>query len=156
MILIALGSNLSGLWGTPREMIMKALAELARENIHVLRVSTLIETAPFGVTDQPHFVNAVASVDTHHASEEVMVILHRIEERAGRKRTLRWGPRTLDLDLIDYNRVITPPDATLHLPHPGIAERDFVLRPIAEIAPDWRHPVTQATASDMLQALKGR
>jgi 2-amino-4-hydroxy-6-hydroxymethyldihydropteridine diphosphokinase len=154
MILIALGSNLSGKWGTPREMIERALIELARENIHVLRASTLIETAPFGVADQPHFVNGVASVETVHGPEDVMAILHRIEERAGRIRTTRWGPRTLDLDLIDYNGVITSPESSLTLPHPGIAERDFVLQPIAEIAPDWQHPVTRATAHAMLSALK--
>jgi 2-amino-4-hydroxy-6-hydroxymethyldihydropteridine diphosphokinase len=156
MIIIALGSNLSGPWGAPRDMVQGALNELAQHGIQILRESTLIETDPFGVTDQPAFVNAAALIETDHSAGDLMKIMHDVEARAGRKRVVRWGPRTLDLDLIDYRGVVSPFDQPLKLPHPGIAERDFVLLPISEIAPEWKHPVTRLTASDMLRVLKSR
>lgn len=151
MILIALGSNIAGPWGSPREAVLRALVDLETHNIHVLKLSTLIETSPFGVIDQPNFVNAVAEIKTKHAPERLMQILHEIENRAGRKRTKKWGPRTLDLDLLDYNGLII--NSELTLPHPGISERDFVLGPISEIAPDWTHPITGKTAALTLREL---
>lgn len=152
MILIGLGSNLEGPWGTPRQTLMRALEELSLHNIRIAKVSTLIETAPFGVLDQPYFVNAVAEIETDHKPEALMQILHAVENGAGRKRVTRWGPRTLDLDLLDYNGVIL--NTELKLPHPGITERDFVLAPIDEIAPHWTHPITGKTAALTLRELR--
>ncbi len=152
MILVALGSNSTGPWGTPREAVAEALRRLNAGGIRVKTASQLLVTAPFGVTDQPDFVNAVAEVESRLSPEALLKRLHIIERLAGRRRTLRWGPRTLDLDLIDYHGLIrrsTPPV----LPHPGIAERIFVLAPIAEIAPQWRHPETRLTAAAMLKRL---
>lgn len=152
MILVALGSNSTGPWGTPRETVAKALRRLDAGAIRLRVASQLLVTAPFGVTDQPDFVNAVAEIETLLAPEDLLATLHDIEREAGRERTLRWGPRTLDLDLIDYHGLVRselPPV----LPHPGIAERIFVLAPIAEIAPQWRHPQSHLTAAEMLQAL---
>jgi 2-amino-4-hydroxy-6-hydroxymethyldihydropteridine diphosphokinase len=153
MILVALGSNCNGPWGTPRDAVAEALRRLNGSGIRVRRASQLLVTAPFGVTDQPDFVNAVAEVESRLSPEALLKRLHIIERLAGRRRTLRWGPRTLDLDLIDYHGVIrrTPPPPVL--PHPGIAERIFVLAPIAEIAPQWRHPQTRLTAAAMLKKL---
>jgi 2-amino-4-hydroxy-6-hydroxymethyldihydropteridine diphosphokinase len=152
MILVALGSNSSGPWGTPRATVEQALRHLDGEGVRLVRASQLLVTAPFGVTDQPDFVNAVAEVATELPPEELLAKLHDIEREAGRERNLRWGPRTLDLDLIDYHGLLrsAPPPV---LPHPGIAERIFVLAPIAEIAPQWRHPVTKLTAATMLAQL---
>ncbi|PZF76249.1 2-amino-4-hydroxy-6-hydroxymethyldihydropteridine diphosphokinase [Aestuariivirga litoralis] len=152
MILVALGSNSAGPWGTPREAVAEALRHLDRGGISLVKASKLLVTAPFGVTDQPDFVNAVAELRTALSPEELLAQLHGIERQAGRERTLRWGPRTLDLDLIDYHGLIRS-DAPPLLPHPGIAERIFVLAPIAEIAPQWRHPVTELTAAEMLARL---
>jgi 2-amino-4-hydroxy-6-hydroxymethyldihydropteridine diphosphokinase len=152
MILIALGSNLEGPWGTPRQTLLRALEELSLHNIRVTKVSTLIETAPFGVLDQPNFVNAVAEIETGYQPEALMQILHAVENGAGRKRVTRWGPRTLDLDLLDYNGLIL--NTELKLPHPGITERDFVLGPIDEIAPHWTHPITGKTAALTLRELR--
>ncbi len=153
MILIALGSNQSGPWGTPREAVARAIERLNGRGIRLKRASTLLVSAPFGVTDQPPFVNAVAEVETGLSPEALLRRLHAIERMAGRRRSLRWGPRTLDLDLLDYDGLIRPEPARPVLPHPGIAERIFVLAPIAEIAPLWRHPVTRQTAEAMLQRL---
>jgi 2-amino-4-hydroxy-6-hydroxymethyldihydropteridine diphosphokinase len=158
MILIALGSNLSGPWGTPRQCLHRALDEMRHHNIKVVRVSTIIETAPFGVTNQPNFVNAAAIIDTALAPDTLMQALHMIERRAGRKRLKRWGPRTLDLDLLDYHGLQRKPRLTsikpLVLPHPGILQRDFVLGPLVEIAPHWKHPITHQSAVLTLRQLK--
>ncbi len=157
MILIALGSNISGPWGSPREAVLRALIELRQHNISITKVSTLIETAPFGVTNQPNFVNAVARIETVLPPEVLMQALHMVERRAGRKRLKRWGPRTLDLDILDYHGLVRKPRRTsikpLVLPHPGIAQRSFVLEPLREIAPHWKHPVTHATAALTLRQL---
>ena len=152
MILIALGSNRDGPWGSPRDTVTEALRRLNGRGVRLKRASSLMVTAPFGVTDQPDFVNAVAEVDSMLPPEALLRQLHVIERLAGRRRTLRWGPRTLDLDLIDHHGLIrrSPPPV---LPHPGIAERIFVLAPIAEIAPQWRHPETRQTAAAMLRKL---
>jgi 2-amino-4-hydroxy-6-hydroxymethyldihydropteridine diphosphokinase len=157
MILIALGSNLSGPWGTPRQTLQRALEEMKHHNITVEKVSTLIETSPFGVINQPNFVNAVTIVDTALPPEALMQALHMIEKRAGRKRLKRWGPRTLDLDLLDYHGLLRKPRRTsikpLILPHPGILQRSFVLAPVAEIASQWKHPVTRQSAALTLRQL---
>lgn len=157
MILIAFGSNLNGLWGTSKETVERALMELEAAGIEILRVSALIETAPYGNPNQPHFINAVAVVHTHKSPDALMRVLHLIERRAGRKRRCRWGPRTLDLDLIDYHGLIRRKTSIdikpLALPHPGVLLRRFVLDPIAEIAPRWRHAVTHQSAQDALKRI---
>jgi 2-amino-4-hydroxy-6-hydroxymethyldihydropteridine diphosphokinase len=157
MILIALGSNLSGPWGNPRETVLRAVEVMQSYNIRVLRLSTLIETAPFGVTNQPNFVNAVARIETAMSPNILLRALHHIERGAGRKRLKRWGPRTLDLDILDYNGMIRKQASLsvkpLTLPHPGLCLRSFVLEPLAEIAPRWKHPTTFQTAASMLRHL---
>jgi 2-amino-4-hydroxy-6-hydroxymethyldihydropteridine diphosphokinase len=153
MILIAIGSNRQGPWGSPEATVREALARLDGGGIRLKRASRLVVSAPFGVTGQPPFVNAVAEVETALPPGTLLERLHRIERMAGRRRTLRWGPRTLDLDLLDYHGRVSPPPARPVLPHPGIAERIFVLAPVAEIAPRWRHPVNRRTARDMLRRL---
>ena len=157
MILIALGSNQAGPWGTPTQTVQRAISELKTGPLKVESVSALIKTPAFGVTNQPDFVNAVAIIRTALSPQALMRRLHMTERSAGRKRTKRWGPRTLDLDLIDYhcrhikqNGLV---QKALILPHPGIVERLFVLQPISEIAPRWKHPVNHKTAAAMIQKL---
>jgi 2-amino-4-hydroxy-6-hydroxymethyldihydropteridine diphosphokinase len=152
MIILALGSNIAGPWGSPREAVERALLQLKIAPLRMIRSSSLIETAPFGNLDQPSFVNAVANIKTKLEPIALLSHLHTIEKAAGRERIEHWGPRTLDLDILDYNGlVINLP--TLTLPHPGIAERNFVLQPLNQIAPTWRHPLTQETAASMIQKL---
>lgn len=153
MILVALGSNQTGPWGNPHETVTRALAHLNAGGMRLRRASRLLVSAPFGRTDQPAFVNAVAEIATGLPPPALLARLHHIERLAGRRRNLRWGPRTLDLDLIDYHGRISPAPGRPILPHPGIAERIFVLAPIAEIAPRWRHPVSHLTAAAMLRRL---
>jgi len=158
MILVGLGSNIAGPWGMPQETVLRALQELNVAPLHLEKSSKLIVTKPFGKTDQPDFVNAVAIISTKLKPEPLLQKLHAIEQAAGRQRRERWGPRSLDLDILVYQNLITDNvDSTLgslQLPHPGIAERRFVLEPIAEIAPEWRHPETNLSAHDMLKKLR--
>ncbi len=154
MILIALGSNISGPWGTPEESVKRALLAFDGHGIKLLQASRLLLTAPFGRPNQPPFVNAVARVATHLPPLALLQKLHHIERQAGRRRTMHWGPRTLDLDVLDYHGLVLS-SRTLILPHPGIAERIFVLKPISEMATAWRHPVSHLSARNMLRKLKG-
>ncbi|MEM9473138.1 MAG: 2-amino-4-hydroxy-6-hydroxymethyldihydropteridine diphosphokinase [Pseudomonadota bacterium] len=159
MILIGLGSNMTGPWGSPRTWVGRALAALDEAPLKLLKASTLIETTPFGRLDQPSYVNAVARIETRLRAPDLLKVLRTIELAAGRQRRERWGARTLDLDILDYNGVVVEEgveqstDAELVLPHPAIAEREFVLAPIAEIAPRWKHPLTGRTAKSMLGEL---
>ena len=152
MILIGIGSNVSGPWGPPAATVARALAALDEAPLRLVKASRPIVTAPFGRTDQPDFINAVAEIETGLEPPALLAHLHAIERRAGRRRTLRWGPRTLDLDLLDYDGLVLPDHPVL--PHPGIPERSFVLGPIAEIAPHWRHPVLHETAATLLARLE--
>ncbi|CAN5508088.1 2-amino-4-hydroxy-6-hydroxymethyldihydropteridinediphosphokinase [soil metagenome] len=153
MILIGLGSNLDGPWGSPRETVAQALQALGRDGLRLVSASRPVVTLPLGPPNQPHYVNAVARIETHLPPEALMRRLHAIEHAAGRKRRRRWGPRTLDLDLLDYHGLVRRGSPIL--PHPGIAGRDFVLSPIAEIAPGWRHPVERKTARALRLRLTG-
>lgn len=153
MILIGLGSNVEGPWGSPRQTMLRALAELDANGTELVAASRLVETTPFGKVNQPSFVNAVARIATVMPPETLMQHLHDIERRAGRRRRMRWGPRTLDLDLLDYHGLVRR--GRLNLPHPGIPERDFWLTPLTELVPRWRHPVTRQTAREMRSVLSG-
>jgi len=124
---IGLGSNL----GDSLAIVRAALGRLADVGQVVAR-SALYHSAPWGVTDQPPFVNAAALVDTALAPHDLLAALQRIEAEAGRVRTYRWGPRVLDLDILTYGELaVDAPD--LVIPHPRLAERAFVLVPLAEI-----------------------
>ena len=157
MILVALGSNVAGSWGSPRQTVLRALEELGRFPLRRVAASSLLVTKPFGVLNQPDFVNAAAVIDTALPPEALMHKLHMIERAAGRRRGRRWGSRTLDLDLLEYHGLarLGSPNALklLRLPHPGITERGFVLAPLVEIVPHWKHPQNHLTASEMLKRL---
>jgi 2-amino-4-hydroxy-6-hydroxymethyldihydropteridine diphosphokinase len=146
---IGLGSNLGD-----RKANLAAAARALEQapGIHRLRLSRLIDTAPVGKTDQPRFLNAVAQVRTTLAARELLELLLAIEARLGRVRGERWGPRTVDLDLLLYGReIIREPDLTV--PHPRLHERTFVLGPLAEIAPRAVHPVFRKSAAGLLRRL---
>ncbi|MCS4533533.1 2-amino-4-hydroxy-6-hydroxymethyldihydropteridine diphosphokinase [Neisseria montereyensis] len=131
---IALGSNLED----PAGQVRSALAVIgAHPHIEIQRVSSLYITAPVGYTGQPDFVNAVCMVATDLGSHELLAVLNGIEHDFGRVRSFRNAPRTLDLDMIDYDGESSS-DPNLTLPHPRAHERSFVMHPLAEIAPDFR------------------
>lgn len=130
---IALGSNLA----EPARQVRAALSTLeAHPQIQIEKTSSLYVTAPVGYDDQPDFVNAVCSVSTSLDDVSLLAVLNRIEADFGRERTFRNAPRTLDLDIIDFDG-ISSDDPHLTLPHPRAHERSFVMKPLAEILPDF-------------------
>ena len=160
MILIGLGSNVEGPWGTPQETVRMAIQRLDSAETSVTRASRLLLSKPVGPIEQDDYINGAAILETGLGPEALMKHLHDLELEADRRRTVRWGPRTLDIDLLDYNGIIRRGDGEgeghqkpLILPHPAIAERAFVLVPVNEIAPEWCHPVTGSTAAEMLAEL---
>jgi 2-amino-4-hydroxy-6-hydroxymethyldihydropteridine diphosphokinase len=131
IVYLGLGSNL----GDRAANVQGAIRRLGEGGeVHVRRVSALTETAPFGVTQQPPFINAVVEVETALTPRDLLARVKQLEQEMGRVPSFRWGPRLIDIDLLHYEGVCMS-DADLTLPHPGILERDFVWRPLAELAP---------------------
>ena len=154
MILLGLGGNLPSAVGPPDATIAAAIEALATEGVQTTKRSRLYRSAPVPVSDQPWFVNAVIAVTTGLAPRELIALLHRVEARFGRERREPNGARTLDLDLLAYDERTQPGgNGEPILPHPRLAQRAFVLLPLAEVAPDWRHPVIGDTVERLIAAL---
>jgi 2-amino-4-hydroxy-6-hydroxymethyldihydropteridine diphosphokinase len=154
VILIGLGANLPHpVHGEPVDTLAVAI-ECICEFASLRRQSGWYQTAPVPVSDQPWFVNAVICVETDLSAPALEARLHKVEHAFGRVRREKWEARLLDLDLLDFHGEVTEnrnQGAGLVLPHPQIEFRAFVLAPIAEIAPEWRHPVSGRAADDLLQ-----
>lgn len=149
-VYVALGSNM----GERNQYIKKAIAALQlQEDSRVLKVSSVIETEPYGVTEQDKFLNGVLKMETKLTPWELLDSLHRIEADANRERKIHWGPRTLDLDILLYDDMVLQED-DLCIPHVDMQNRVFVLAPMAEIAPYKRHPVFGLTMKEMLSQLE--
>ena len=143
---IALGANI----GDPEEQMEIAIA-LLRDSLDLIALSTIIKTAPVGGPSQPDYLNAVCIAESELSASDLLSLLHGIEKSLGRVRKERWGPRTIDLDLIQYGTIISSADEVI-LPHPRAHERRFVLEPWFEIEPD-AILLTHGKISDLLAHL---
>lgn len=147
---IALGSNI----GDSRQILDDAVKAIdALDTSRVEKVAEYLVTAPYGVTDQPDFLNSCLKMRTLLYPRELLRELNQIEKEAGRERIIHWGPRTLDLDIIFYDDLISEED-DLCIPHVEMHKRFFVLKPLEEIAPYKRHPGNGKTVRQMLEELE--
>lgn len=149
-VYIATGSNM----GDSEQFIRDAMDNLdSDENCRVLRKAKMYESRPYGGVDQDNYINSAFCMNTLYSPLELLTRLQEEEKNAGRERNLKWGPRTLDLDILYYDDLIMERDH-LRIPHVDMANRDFVLLPLSEIAPYKRHPILGLTTLEMLSRLK--
>jgi 2-amino-4-hydroxy-6-hydroxymethyldihydropteridine diphosphokinase len=154
MILLGLGANLPSVThGAPPATLAAAIEALAGEGVALVRQSPWYRSAPLPAGDQPWYVNGVIAVATRLAPAELLALLHRIERHFGRRRRTRNEPRVLDLDLLDYRGLVEAEGTAVVLPHPRLHERAFVLLPLRDVAPQWRHPVSGESVEALIAAL---
>jgi 2-amino-4-hydroxy-6-hydroxymethyldihydropteridine diphosphokinase len=161
LLFIALGANVDGAWGTPAQTIDECARRLAEIGLQNLRLSPAYRTRAQGLVRQPDYLNVVAQATCALSPLAVLTTCKRLERCAGRRLLGRNAPRPLDIDLLDWaGRIVNWPvrgrRPKLVLPHPHIAERAFVLAPLADLAPRWRHPVLGLTAAQLLERQGGK
>lgn len=150
-VFVALGSNM----GNRLRYLERAVANLREDDcFREIKVSDYIETAPYGGVEQDDFLNGVLEAETLYSPGELFGRLQREEQLAERKREVRWGPRTLDLDILFYDDLILSGEE-LTIPHPDMKNRSFVLEPLAQLAPFFVHPVYRQTVRELLEKLSG-
>jgi 2-amino-4-hydroxy-6-hydroxymethyldihydropteridine diphosphokinase len=147
IVYLGLGSNA----GDRERNLQRALEVLAAADLRIARASPIYETEPVEFTQQSWFLNQVAEAETGLFPMQLLGRVMRVERELGRVREIPKGPRSIDIDILFYGRAVVR-TAKLEIPHPAIAERRFVLVPLADLAPDLRHPVTRRTVREMLDA----
>ncbi|WP_342086746.1 2-amino-4-hydroxy-6-hydroxymethyldihydropteridine diphosphokinase [Dyadobacter sp. OTU695] len=145
-VFLLLGSNL----GDRPQVLAAAREAIGEQAGRIVSQSAVYETAPWGITDQPAFLNQVVEISTSLPPEDLLRIILNIEHDLGRVRYERWGARVIDIDILYFGQTVMD-SARLTLPHPRIQDRRFVLAPLAEIAPDFLHPLLQKTSSKLLE-----
>lgn len=148
---VGIGSNL----GNRERNCRRALTLLSSNDIFVQEVSSPYETEPWGITEQPVFINMAAKIETVLAPVELLTLIKKIEVEAGRQKTYHWGPRVVDIDILLFNGLVIS-ESGLKIPHPLMHQREFVLRPLSEIAPDIIHPGLKKTIGILLSELKNK
>ncbi len=146
---IGIGSNL----GDRQDNCLKALEMLKSQGLIIKKISSFYETKPWGVKEQPIFINLAIEVETAFSPDELLCTLKNIENTMGRKQTIRWGPRVIDLDILFYGDEIIDTEE-LQIPHRHLHERDFVLIPLNEISPDKVHPILKKTVKEIKEELR--
>ena len=153
-IFIGLGANLpSPRHGSPRNTVVAAIAALEAAGLAIRARSPLYESEPIPASDQPWYVNAVVEAASARTCPELLALLHSVENAFGRVRSVPNAARVLDLDLLDCRGEIRAGPEPPILPHPRLQDRAFVLRPLADIAPHWRHPASHRGIAELLSAL---
>ncbi len=151
-VYLSLGSNI----GNKRKNLLEAIRKIGElENTEVVKSSTILETEPFGYLEQDNFLNACLEVKTLMTAQEFLKEILQIELDMGRVREIKWGPRIIDIDILFYDKEIIEED-NLAVPHPWICEREFVLDPLSEIAPNYIHPLEKKTITMLARKLKER
>ncbi|HAK88155.1 MAG TPA: 2-amino-4-hydroxy-6-hydroxymethyldihydropteridine diphosphokinase [Nitrospiraceae bacterium] len=148
IVYIGIGSNI----GNRQANCAGAVEELKSKGITVKKISSMHETEPWGLKEQPKFINMAVEAETSMSPEELLSAIKDIEEDMGRKETVKWGPRIMDLDILFYDDIVIDMEH-LHIPHPLLHKRDFVLNPLSEIAPGKLHPVLRKTVDQLKEAL---
>lgn len=149
-IYLSLGSNM----GDKKKNLLEAIERIDKlENTEVTKSSTILETEPFGYVEQDNFLNACLEVKTLMTAQEFLKAILQIELDMGRVREIKWGPRIIDIDILFYDREVIE-DENLAVPHPWICEREFVLDPLSEIAPNYVHPLERKTIGMLARKLK--
>jgi 2-amino-4-hydroxy-6-hydroxymethyldihydropteridine diphosphokinase len=144
---IGIGSNL----GDRKNNCERAIELLKRRGISIKKRSSLHETQPWGVRNQPLFLNMAIEIETDYTPKELLTIVKDIEAKIGRQKTFPWGPRVVDLDILIFNEMVIR-SQELTIPHPYMHKREFVLEPLQEIAPDLVHPVLKRSMRELLNA----
>lgn len=172
LALVAAGTNVTSIWGEGRATILKAMLQIEALIDVKVSISSVYATPAFPPGSGPDFSNACFRFESPISAPKLLQVLHQVEAQAHRTRDKRWGPRTLDLDLIAFGDEVSPSlevwqswahldleqqmerqPEQLILPHPRVQDRAFVLKPLADIAPDWRHPILDKTVTEMLAQL---
>ena len=148
-VYLSLGSNL----GRRAEKLIQALCMLEDE-LRIVRVSSIYETEPVGIREQPWFLNLVCAAETELSPQGLLAFIQSIEGKMGRVRERRFGPRPIDIDILFYDDLVTK-TPSLEIPHPCLTERAFVLVPLVEIAPDLLHPTLELTVRAILEQAEG-
>ncbi len=149
VVYIGIGSNL----GNRQENCLRAIELLQKKGIIVKKRSSLYETEPWGVKDQPLFLNMVIEIETVLKPKVLLKILKDVEKKGGRGKSIKWGSRIIDLDILLFDNIVLNED-DLEIPHPLMHKREFVLRPLCEIAPDIKHPLLKLSIGGLLQQLQ--
>ncbi len=151
VVYLGLGSNV----GDSETLLRSALDELNAPDLKLLRVSSIYETEPIGLREQRWFLNLAAEFETELFPKQLLHRIQKVEKELGRRRTVRNGPRTIDIDILLYGSFVVRTEE-LEIPHPRYRERRFTLAPLAELNPALRDPVTHRTVAEMLAGLKGQ
>jgi 2-amino-4-hydroxy-6-hydroxymethyldihydropteridine diphosphokinase len=150
-VYLSLGSNLGDRLGG----LQAAMARLEAPDFRIRRVSSIYETEPVDLRDQPWFLNLVLEAETELFPKQLLARIRKVELELGRKRLRKKGPRSIDIDILLYGETVIE-SAKLVIPHPRLTERRFVLEPLAELAPQLRHPVSRQTIAELLPGTLGQ
>jgi len=152
LILLAFGANLPSKFGSPERTIQHALRTLERHGVSVVASSSTWVTEPVPVSSQPLYYNSVVIVETALSAHDLLALVKSVELSYGRKQGPRNAARVLDIDILAYNEQIID-DPFIQIPHPRMQERGFVLFPLKEVAPDWKHPIFKRSLDDLISLL---